>query len=583
MPTNLEEQFDKFEKPITEMVHEQKDGYFQSGAFTRLNKRVNRLRDSNDMKFGDGFKSKMGFPIQKVRSMGRKFIFDQNYRGENLINVQPTGETDKEIARNIEDAIVENLNRTRFRHKAFNQIKLQCSEYGTGVSYSVPGELYNTHLKTVRDEMGQITRKRINREDVVIHNYSIDCRNKFQDPNAAWWQDSPYHGHLERMDIAQWRAMISANQDVYIKRNVMKIWDKIKESGGNKDQHFSTDASQSYPKWPVDRTILYSPLNIKGNEDGTDIYYIEMVDDKIIRIQKDLWDENLMPYSVFNYIPRGDVWWGGTDGELVLPHENFFNTLMGLKLDMALRALDQYIFYAKGSIDTGDWNNRHVNGGLIGIDLKDNMQLGGMLQNYQFSDQSLAGTDRAIQEINSSIQSTASSPNVNQRQSKNSPLQNTTATAVNALQEVGDIKEGSYMEQFNYGMITMARNNIVLMQQTFPDDFAISTGAGTKLVSKDEIFGSVEFKIKTALTNNKAFEAQRLMNGINTLFNLIGTQHPSVQGLDPTPIIKGWLEKSDFGDVREIMKQAQPQQGLPPQVQPQQPGGVGAQDLQAVA
>jgi len=574
---NLEEKFSKFEKKITEKALTQKSNYYGNDVYKRLEKRIDRLTDSNNMEYGqDNNKSKIGFPIQKARSMMRKFIFDGNYPGENLATVKKTSSTDRDNAKTIEEAMNDNLRRTRFLQKDFDIIKQNCAEWGTGVAYSVPDFLMSSYMVTVNEGDG-FTRKEVKgEEDTVIKNLAIDPRNKFQDPGCPNFEDSLYHGHVERIYMSEFISQVESDKSLYVKKNVNKIREKIlKVQESVKDTDYKTDATEDGGEWQIDKTIMYSTLNIEGNEDNQSPYYLEIVDGKIIRIQKDIWDRNMMPYTVFRYIRRTDVWWGGTDGELILPHENIYNALMGLKLDVAMRALDQYIFYGKGTLDSADWNNRRVNGGLIGVDVKEGTHINNMLAFNQFEDRSVQGTQDAFREINSSVQSTASNPNVNTRQSKSNPMENVTAAAVHSLEDQGDIKEGSYLNQFNYGLIYMFRLNINMMRQVFPDEFAISAADGNELlVGKDEIFGALEFIVRTAYTSSKTAEAKRLNNVITMLMNLRGTQDPAFQRINMEAIVENLMGKLDIGDNDVVYPEAQPQQQqqqqLPaPQPQPQ--------------
>jgi len=574
---DLVKNFKKHEKEMTILANGQKEDYFGHDTYKNLESRVEKLKKSNNMDFGERFIGKFGTPIQKSVSLMRKMVFDQNYRHEQLFYIKPTESTDAETATNIENTLADNLRRTKFKSRAFNIIKLNCAEYGASVCYSTPGILRNTHFKTQKFSENGITtirRVQVDEPDIVIHNKSIHPLLYFQDPDCPTPEESLWQGHLERWDIPEYVAYVMNNKDLLINKNVQATLDDIKKSG-RIDQFYMKDQENKLTKYPVDVTKLYSTLNITGNEDNLIPYYIEMVDDKIIRIEQNVFDENLRPYSILKFIPRNDVWWGNCDGEFQIPHENAYNTLIGLQLGNAIRSQDIATLYPRGAIDMGDWNERKTYNGWVPVDVPDGMNFPNMIYKHQTTNDAKQDIEFMFRELNSSRQMIGSTPNVNQRVSKTSPLANTTATAVQSMEEISDIKEGSYMENFNYGMINIAKVNITLIQQFFPDSFSVvsSPGKSESLLNKEEIMGSSEIEVKTALTNNKMFEAQRYINGINTVFNWLGTMHPDAQKINLVPLIKTALHRLDLGDINELYNEDA--QGMPPQV-PQQGQQQGA-------
>ena len=574
---DLIQNFNKVEKPLTDLLINQKADYFSSDTHKNHARRTEVLKASNNMQFKSGFAAKLGFPIQKAVSLIRKFVFDQNYRSPQLFYIKPTEATSKETAMAMEATINDNLRRTKFQSRTFNRIKLSVADYGAGVCYSAPSLLLQPHWKTipVYDAQGVFVnteRKYIDTPDIVVMNKWVDALNYFQDPDCPFPEESLYQGHLERWDIPEFVAYIEAQKQYLIKKNVSAFFEKLKKSGSI-DNYYSKQDNGSLTKSPVDVSVFYTTANIKGNEDNLQPYYIEMVDNKILRIEKDLYDENLRPYSIFKFLPRNDAWWGNTDGELVLPHENATNTLIGLKMSNAIRAEDQIILTSKGLIDSANWQNRRYNGGIVEVDLPDGLKITDVFSKHQFTDEALGTFDAMQREINASRQSVASTPNVQQRVSKTSPLQNTTATGVQAMEAQGDIKEGSYNENLNYGVIDMGRINLTLLQQFLPDDFVVVSNSdkGERFLEKQEILGSADISIRTSLTNNKMFEAQRYLNGINTVMNWKGTQDPAMMRIALEPMVKTALHRLDLGDINELYPE------LPPQIQTPANGQGGEQ------
>ena len=565
---DIVQKFGSLEKKITELLIGQKADYFGDKVYTNLKNRISVLDKSNNLDFGqDRFMSKLGFPIQKTQSLMRGFIFDTNYRSEQLFYVKETESTDTQTAHNIEDTLLDNLRRTKFKSKAFNEAKRYCAEYGTAVTYSFPGVLYQPHYRTsaIRDSYGravEILREFVDTPDIVIFTKNVPILNYFQDPSCSDCDDSNYIGHIERWNVNELINYYKTNKDVFVKSNILSVITKIKKEGWIDSRYQSADGTENISKRAVDITKIFSTLNIAGNEENTIPYYIEMIDDKIIRIEQHIYDENLRPYSVLKFIPRKGTWWGNTDSEFRLSHENAVNTLIGLKMDNAIRAEDQLLFVPKNKIDVDSYNSRRYNGGIVELDLPDGANMNNMIAKFQSTDSAISTFDSMMREVNSSMQGIGSQPNVNSRVSKTGPLANTTARAVGAMEDISDVKESSYLEQFNYGVIQIGRNNVVLLKQFLPNDFAVvsSPGKQERYLNKDEILGSADISVRTALTNNKVYEAQRYINALNQIMNLRGTQDPDLLAIQLKPIIKNWLHRLDIGDINDIYAEQQPQQ-----------------------
>ena len=279
---------------------------------------------------------------------------------------------------------------------------------------------------------------------------------------------------------------------------------------------------------------------------------MEIIGNKIIRFEENFLDEDIDPITVYTMRNRPEYWWGNAWGEDVMPQENFVKILMNMKADQALKALERYIFYAKGAIDIADINNRHVNGGWVPVDIK-NFQMQNMLYEYQGKDTSTTDTDWLLREIKEQVQKASPKPDF-LRSGNKGGLANNTATAANIIDEMTDLIESDAMEVFSYGITDMGRKNTIMLQQFLGETFAILPNPKLPPLQlwKKDILGDFWYSVVSTLYKNKANEAIRLQNAITQIMNYKGTGDPSWQNVNLTPIVRKWIASIDVGDVDEI-------------------------------
>jgi len=583
MSLELDKDFKKYEKPLTALLTEQVDGYFKSPLAKRLEQRYYRLKDSVDMNFGgstsrnrssrrssrsgNATKSKMSFALVKQRTILRRAILSQNFRGEPLASAEPLGATTMEAANNIQDVANMNLKSTKFRAKCFLNIKDDVSIFGAAVSYTSWRESSKVAKKTVQTSIGP-QREPVETVKKNAVNRAVHILDYFQEAKVADPDDPVFQGHLERINLSKLIAAVKANPEAYIKENVDEVIARAKkESVTDKNYHEKEDQSNiSSSKFEIQRRVIYSTCTIKGNEDNDNYYYIEMIAGKIVRFQENPHDNDMRPYAIFTFYPRREAWWGNSDAEFVLPHERYTNLIMGMKADKALQSLQSYLFYEKGSIDTADWNNRHKNGGFVGVKPNANQNLSQMLYQHQPQDQSINTTDSIMREVKENEQKLTPRPDLS-RAAASGGLQNTTATAANILDEQGDVVESEILENFTFGLKRLLEINIIMLQQRLGDEFAIrpKPTEEQRILTKEMILGDVDYHIETSLNKNKASELLRLQNLITMFMNFKGSGDPALSAFDMTSIFKKLYKQADVGDAEEA---------FPTQPQLAQPGAV---------
>jgi len=581
-------------KQVTDNLAERKSSYFRSRCFTALQTRYRSLANSRDMVVGspgsnDGgsgsfnnrnrsniWKSNVIFPLVKERQLVRAAIFAQNFRNDPLFTLTPLAGTTKESAFLMQTVLNMNLRATQFRAKAFRNMIDSTSNFGSSVMYSVWQESGKMVWKTVPSPDGGVERKKTRQIKTNALNKMIHILDYMQDDFIPDGDASSFQGHMDhRMTselIAAWKRDQKITKEFgtessYIKENIESVIKELKEAHHISDSDkFKPNADMDFSKKGVDVAVFYAQIPVSGNEGNLQNYYVEMVNNKVIRFQDNPLDDDLRPYAVTNIYARSEYWWGNADSELVVPHENFTNLIMGMKADRALQSLQQYIMYGKGTIDAADWNQRHINGGLVPVNLKPGQTLSKMLHQFQPQDTSLTSTDSIQARVDESAARMTPRPDFSRKAAKGG-LQNSTATAALILEEQSDVLETYILESFQFGVKRIALNNTELLMQNLDMEFAIrpETEQQQMIVNKREILGAYDVMVETSLTKNKASELERVQNAITGILNMKGTGEQALQTMNLVPLFRDWIKKLDVGNVDDL---------LPQQAEQEAPGAV---------
>lgn len=553
-------QFEKYEKAIFEYVSSRKETYFKSDCYKRLRNRYSQLNDMIDLRAHAGrgdnknnWKSKIVFPLVRQQFLIRKAFTKANFRNDPLISVSPAGNTPIENAINVQDVLNLNLKNTKFRARAFNRIIDTTSRCGAGVAVTKFSSDVKSVKKTAKTPFGYERVERQVSKKNALNNYCHPL-NYFQNAEVSEPDESDFRGWIERTRLDQLVAEVKKDQSLYIKRNLEDVIRKAQTGLVEDKNYYHIVQNQDWNAVGVDIDHGYYTLNIRGNEDDDTIYYLQWAGDKIIRIQENPFDEDIVPISIFRYDIRPEYWWGNVDIENQIPAENFLNLVLGMKADNAIRNLEQYIFYDKEKIHPADIMNRRKAGGWIGVDLPSGTSLSSLIYGYQGRDISGQDVDYIVREMKEVSQRMAPQPDL-QRPAAQGGLQNKTLGAAQMIQEQGNILEADMLEQFSQGLISMGEANVVMLQQFLGDRFAVRPDIkqAQRILSKGDILGQYSYEVESSLSKNKIGEAMRLSNVITAIQNFKGTGDPAFANIDVTKIVREWLRKIDIpGDVDDI-------------------------------
>jgi hypothetical protein len=591
---DLQAKFDKYEKQITDNLLRRKSTYENSKCKKSLRARYDRLKDSNDLQIGTArgdhnFLSKLVFPIVKERSLIRNAIFTKNYQGDPLFTTTPIGGTTRETSDYQQSLLNANTRATQFRYMTLRHLFLSSSQYGSTVGYTYWSRSSKTAMKTINDPVYGVIRRRVPtvRENAVTR--QVHILDYIQDPHVSEPLLSDINAHMEHVQLSTLIGQYKADPDLYVKDNVEWVIREAKKSVdgiNDSSKHKETEGSD-YSLNGIDKFCGYAVINIAGNEDDDTRYYFEIVGDKIIRFHQNENDGDEVPYSFFDYYPRSDVWWGNADSEFVQPHENFFNLIMQLSADNALRLSQMIIFHEQGAIDGDAWAHRAANGGRVPVKLMQNRRLQDLVWQFQPQDISMNARDSVLREVKESMQRMSTRPDI-LRPAAEGGLQNTTATAVNQIEQMGDMLETNVLVNFDFGLVRCGKITLSMLMQHLGNQIGVRARPEDpeQIIEKWQILGDSEINLHTALTKNRSSELVRLQNFITGLQNFKGTADPSWQNVNLIPIIRHWLKLADVGDVDEIYPnvsaQAAPGVFPPPLSSGAAQGPVGQPMMQGV-
>lgn len=557
--------FARNEQAISRFIGDRVDSYFNSKCRRLLGNRYRRLMDSINMSFpeiygrpgrqgSNEFRSKTAFPLLRERYKLRRALTKEYFRGDPMISLKAIGNTPLENAINMQDLLNLNLEHTRFRQTCFDRAVHYASAVGSAVIYSHYQAGERMGYKTVQTPSGYARVYTSLSTSKNVLNHAIHPLDYFQDESIASPGESQFAGFIDSWPLSDLISAYKNETDKYIRENLRDVLELAKEGVRNEHKFDIQGTGADSRRVGVDIERWWGRVNIPGNEDDTTVYYAERVGNKIIRFQSFALDDEITPLSVMCYWRRPEYWWGNTDGEEVLPHEQFTNLIMNMKADAALQLLNRYVFYDRDiGLDPDLLNEARINGGLVGVDLK-----GGRLRDlffeFQPQDNSTQAVEWLMREIKESTQKMSSKPDF-ARASNTGGLVNTTATAANIIAGEGDVLERDAMEVFSYGVADMGRINVVILQQELGDRVAIRPDAkqAQRVIAKNEFLGNYGYRVDTSLTKTRENELMRLQNVLTMFQNFKGTGDPTWQNLNLAEVARDLVRRADVGDVDKIL------------------------------
>lgn len=577
----LDKKFSSNEKRITDYIIQRIEWYNASECKKKLAKRIERINNSLDMKSGytgkntsnnNTWKSKVMMPFLLEEDISLKALLLNSFSGNPMVSLTPRDDTPYENAVKAQKALESNFITTNFKNKALNVMRLYASHYGSCVVVGCPIRTYNSKSVTQQTPFG-IVQQDVMQSKFNVYNTPVNLLNYGQNPEIPDPELSDFQYYIERVFFSDLIARYKENPDIYIKKNIEYVIKKGKDEQGEYENEMYTKAGTSKPEQRqgdfrsrfVDVVKYYGVINVKGNEDSNIEYIAEIAGDKIIKFIANPYDRAIRPIAVGGLAQRLDFWWRNSPIEYQFPYENLATLFSQMSADNALRRIEDYIFYEKGSIDASDWANRKKMGGLIPVDLK-GKQAPHVLWNYQRPDISMQGTQYMLQEIKEMSQRVGLKSDL-ARQAVQGGVRNETATAANYLENRSNMIESDMLSQFSMAISQIGMINTTLIQQYSADEMIVrpEPKMAPERISKRDILGDFEYIAESSYQKTKNSEVLRLQNAIAGMLNFKGTGDPNFQRLDPiiSKTVREWVRRLDLPSVdvdRDLLEQQMQQQ-----------------------
>ncbi|CAK0768725.1 conserved hypothetical protein [Gammaproteobacteria bacterium] len=589
MALDLIADFGKHQKAIYRYVQERKEGYFNSDCHQRLNRRVERLKDSYNLKIGSGnWKSKIVLPVVKEQMRLCRALTMQYFRPDPPISLEPILDTSYENAVNGQLVLNMNLKATEWRPRVWRPMVNSASIVGTAVEFAYYYEDESIVKRTVSDAFGFNQRVAVPKLVQQVRHDNLDVLNYFQNPTVLDPDLSDFQGHIDTVLVSELVNAYNNQPDVYIRENLAKVIKQARAGGIERDPRLHTDnlKDRDENRMGLDRSRFFGQINIKGNEDDDTVYYVEWIGDTIIRMQADLYDAGIKPYAIFNYEKRYDFWWGNLDSESLLPHEAYLNLLLSISADSALQSTQRIRLFQKGRIDVSAINNMAINNGFVPVDnLGMNEKLSDLVQELQYNERSLQPTEYMSREVKESMQRMSMKPDLS-RTALQGGAQNKTATAANNIQQQSDMMAGDFLESFSGGLCKQGKIDMIILQQMLDGDIIVRPDIKqrSKVLRKGNIIGDFDYLPKTSLQTNTVAQGQKLLADITQLINFKGTGIPELAAINVVKIVRNFIKTMELPeDIDEILpenaKFAQP--GAQPSAQPKEAQAMGRAQVQS--
>lgn len=582
----------KLQKAVIDYFLTRDKDYMDSKCRSRMEKRYTWLKSSLDGNYSpsksegytsNGWLPSLIFPmVREMYYMGRAMTM-KNFRQDPLWTLTPMYDTPFSNSIMAQIALNTNAKTTRFRSKCFSTIVDDVWRCGLAVTSSSIFKTTSQMLKTVDTGFGIEQRPMSMQGRTNVINQRIHPLNYAQDPMVVDPEDSSWKRIIDTVSVARLITLYKQTPQLFIQENIEKLIKIAKNEVWEDTDKFKDDETilPDLARNNVDIKKFYGKVWISGNEDDETDYIVMIVEDIIISVIPNTFDDSICPINTLRLRRRPEYYWGNTPIEDHLSHEKFMHIIMNMTAQNALQALERYIFYDMDAFDISDIYNSRTNGGFVPIQMKSGLQVQNMIHEHQGRDISVNNIDWVVRELKESSQKSAFKPDF-LRSGNKGGLANNTATAASILDETSNILESDVMETLGYDVANLGRINTVMLQMFLGDIIKLPVIPKEKPMAmmKSMILGDFDYEVVSTIHKNRIQEMVRLQNVLTQMMNYIGTAHPTWQNVNLMPIAKKWIQTLDVGDPDSILPEQIPQipqpgmggtgMGLPALPSPQQ-------------
>jgi hypothetical protein len=465
--------------------------------------------------------------------------------------------------------INDNLEKTSFRERCLLWTIDHIVRYGTAATYSYATTDYNANgLMTVKSDFEGEYEQQYKQGEPAIVSVPIHPLNVIIDPRTNFMVEPDFLGFIGDISIADLSVLI--DNDSYIQKNLKEVFEACKK--GLPDEHWyggPTSERKDFSTGHSNITRLWTRLPLEGNEADTSWYAIEIVGKKIIRIDENILDDNVIPLAIMRILPRQFTWYGNSPLIDKICIQNLQYWIINTSVESVARLMDRLILYRTGSLDVEAINSRGQTGGLIPY--AGQLELQNLIYAPDLPSVGISESKQLTELARREDQDSSAMPNFNP-QAEGGPT-NKTLGGAQMMASIGEMKMSSMVDDLVVGLKDIAKQHLVLMRN-------IVTG------NKDTILGNIQFSCKVSNVFNYIREAIDSQNRLSQLINFRATKIEEFNAVNIDAYIEDWvrnsLKRENIGDyidkqmMETIKKKAKNALNTPPAA-PGQPGApVGA-------
>jgi hypothetical protein len=564
---------------VESCVKARKADSFNSRGYKGLRNRCTM----NDQMIDGIFKNTQSFISDVAPQIIRKAYHEYNAVYSKFLEADPmfdipTANGIKEAqAKAMQTVLMDGCDQTQFKDKCVFWDIDMAVRYGTYANYSfVTDDSRANSLMTIMSPEGTGDyRQQLGNNKLQVCSIPIHPLNVINDPRSNFMVESSFTGFIGDIPISTLKTLMDNPE--YIGENIKDLLNQAKQGISDKN-YFAGQSDQErrdFSRGHANITYLWTTLPFEDNEDDPTWYAIEMVHDKIIRIEVNPLDFNTVPIALGTMIPRPYTWAGNTNLEDKIALQNWAIWLYGTSIESTMKLMDRIVLYQEGSLPTEALNNRHRTGGLVPIKKQD-QPLEKIMHSPQFQNTSFQELNWHMQEIRREDQDSSPTPSF-APQAQGGP-DNKTLGGAQMMAGIGEMLTERGVGRFSMGLAATAQHRLVLHR-------AIATSEGVtlsdgKVVSKELLLGDPRINVKTSNFLNYIKEATDATNAISQIVNWRGTKIPEFFTAKLQSFYDKWMravlkkEKLDDFQDAEALKWAEAQriQGFqPPQPPPATP------------
>jgi hypothetical protein len=575
-----QELFKRFPEAVTQMCIQRKNWYFQSSAYQGL---ANNCKNM-DLYIDNAAPSMSTFVSditpQTIRKAYNEFValFKKFLETDPLLSVAKTKGLTDDQRHALTEIISDNLAKTNFRQKCLRWSIDDVVRYGTFCTYSFAVSDFNaSSLLTVKGEYDDTYVQQQQQGENAVVSMPIHPMNMIIDPRANAQVSADFQGFIGDISVSNISNLQRMGDNPsYIQKNIKEVLEACKK--GLPDKHWYNgpySEKADFSKGHSNITYLWLRLPFDGNEDDPNKYAVEMIGDKIIRIDQNVLDEETIPLAIGRVLPRRYVWYGNSPLVDKICIQNLRYWIINTMVESTARLMDRIVLYRGGSLDVEAINSRHQTGGLVPVGSKANgIELDKLIHAPQLPSVGI-NEGQVLNEIaNREDQDSSAMPNFNP-QAAGGPT-NKTLGGAQMMASIGEMKMADLVDDMAAGLIDVAKHHLALMKNIAEGD------------QKGSLIGkNINFSCVISNVFNYIKESNDSMNRLSQAINFRSTQIPQFLTLKLGPLMKDWLRNSlkresiddyidnktlsaiDEQDAQKAIQAMQPQQpqqpGMPPQ------------------